>query len=753
MTREPGAEEGKEKRSIEGKDREAEGDASGSASEMGSAADSPAALPGSSGADPEATAGVGEASETGSFSVSESLSSFFEPEFLGFRSEGGVHRFALHARAQRGVELRIFEVGAAEPLRVVDLDPDPMAPAPWMLWAGALQGLPERFEYSVRVDGGADLLDPYAPLLAGGEVWGRSTDAIAPGVGRRYRALFAPEPFDWEGVERPRLAPERRVVYELHVRGYTRHPTSGVSRPGSFLGLIEKIGYLQELGVTTVELLPIQEFDETENPRRNPRSDERLLNFWGYSPVSWFAPKAAYGWDPAPGAAARELIELVRVLHRAGIVVVLDVVYNHTAESASSGGPVHSLRGLDPDSYYLLDGSGSVPLDYTGCGNTVNVNHPVTRRLILDSLRHWCEEYRIDGFRFDLAGVFYRGAGGETLARSRLVDEITADPVIGDRWLVAEPWDATGFTPENGFPAPWLEWDGELRDALRRYVGGIERDPRPLARRLAGAGAQAGRLPAARSVRFVACHDGRPLADVVAYAEKDNFANGEDNRDGWNGEVSWNGGVEGETDDPAILYARGRQIRSLAALLVAAPGTLLLAAGDERARTQRGNNNVWCQDNELGWIDWTSTEEGEALHFLLRRLLALRREHLLGPLSRRSALIEPYRASFSPAGEGSAGFLLVHAAGAGEPAWILAANPDDQPAQFPLPGAVQGRRWRLRLDTARGSGQEVFNGDQAPFLAYETTHLALAPRSVRILTAEELDVTVHGESDRGRPRS
>ena len=697
--------------------------------------------------DPEATAGVAGAEVEEVFPFDGSLSSFFEPEFLGFRREGELYRFALHARAERAVVLELFEVGGEKPFRTVDLDPDPLAPEPWMLWTAELDRLPERFEYVVRVDGGPPLLDPYAPLLAGGEIWGRSSDALAAGVGRRYRGLVVDATFDWEGDESPAVEAERRVVCELHVRGYTRHASSGVSRPGSYLGLIEKIPYLADLGVTTVEMLPIFEFDETENPRRNPSTGESLLNFWGYNPVSFFAPKASYASAADPGAAARELKELVRELHRAGIEVVLDVVYNHTAEGeCRPADALHGFRGIDPSAYYLIDDVAGAPLDYTGCGNTVNANHPVTRRLILDSLRHWCQEYRIDGFRFDLAGVFFRGAGGETLAASPLVQEISADSVVGRRWLVAEPWDATGFSPEHDFPEPWHEWDGEFRDSLRRYVGGLERDPRPLARRLAGLGAQGGRLPARRSVRFAACHDGRPLADVVAYSEKRNEANGEGNRDGSAGEVAWNGGVEGETDDPAVLFARGRQLRSLVALLVATPGTLLLAGGDEHARTQRGNNNAWCQDNEVGWVDWTPTEEGEALSHLLRRLLALRRDHLLGPMPRRSALAEPYL-SMTAAEEGvGSGFLLVHAAGVGEPAWILAANPDETAAQFPLPVGLQGRRWRLRVDTGRTSGLEVSAGEQAPILAYETTHLAVAPRSVRILTSEELEVTARRES-------
>jgi glycogen operon protein len=680
-------------------------------------------------------------------SLARGVSSFFEPEQLGLRRSDRGGSITLHARAERAVELELFEPGQREPFRRVDLDPDPTAPEPWLLWSAELDELPERFEYLLRVDGGPRLLDPYARLLTGGEVWGTSADTLAPGVGRSYRGLVDERPFDWEGVEAPRIDSAVRVVYEMHVRGFTRHRTSGVSFPGTYLGLTEKIPYLVGLGITTVELLPIFEFDETENTRRDPRTGVRLLNFWGYSPVSFFAPKAGYGSDPSPGAAAAELKELIRELHRAGIEVVLDVVYNHTAEGI--GGevePLHSLRGLDAGAYYLRAPADGASLDYTGCGNTVNVHHPVTRRLILDSLRHWCREYHVDGFRFDLGGVLYRGVAGETLARSTIADEIAADPVVGARWLSAEPWDATGFTPERGFPEPWHEWDGEFRDLARRYVGGLDRDPRPLGRRLAGLGAQAGKLPARRSVRFVACHDGRPLADVVAFAEKDNLANGEENRDGWDGEIAWNGGVEGVTEDAGVLFARGRQVRALTSLLCAAPGTLLFAAGDEHGRTQGGNNNAWCQDNEVGWVDWTPTDEGESLRHLVRRLLKLRRERLVGSDVRATALTEPYcePAEIEGDADGPTGFLLVHAAGIGEPAWIVAYNPGDRAVRFPLPAAIRGRRWRLRVDTGRPSGQEVFAGDEAPFLAYESTHLALAPRSTRILTAEEMIVATCG---------
>jgi isoamylase len=502
---------------------------------------------------------------------------------LGFQRRGAGGSFAVHAAAVDGVEVEVFAPGGETPfLRLpLALEEHPEL----LVWRGRAAQLPERFEYSVRVDGGPPLVDPYARQLAGGEIWGRSDDLLAPGVGRRYRGLVAEAPFDWQGVERPAIDPAQRVIYELHVRGFTRHPSSGVAHPGTYRGVIEKIGYLRDLGVTTVELLPVAEFDETENPRTNPDTGERLLNFWGYSPVSFFAPKAGYATDSTPGAAANELMELVRELHRSGLEVILDVVLNHTGEGAGGAtDPLHSWRGFDELAFYLVDTESGEALDFTGCGNTVQVNHPVTRRLILDALRHWSEVYRVDGFRFDLAGAFFRGEGGEPLERSPLVEAIAADPVLSRRLLFAEPWDARGFAPPNGFPEPWRVWDGELRDEIRRWVGGREGDPRPLARRLAGVGSLAIGVPAARTVRFAACHDGRPLADVVAYAGKHNRANGEENRDGWDGEVAWNGGVEGPTEDRALRAARAREIRALLALLAVSPGTLLLGAGRASAQ-------------------------------------------------------------------------------------------------------------------------------------------------------------------------
>ncbi len=618
---------------------------------------------------------------------------------LGPRVRRGAVEFALHADARSSVTVDCFEPGGRSPSRSLELELDDRAPAPFRIWRGSAADLPEKFEYVVRVDHGPPLLDPYAPCLAGGEVWGRSDDALAPGVGRRYRGLFLPTAprGGLEAVARPRVDLSERVIYELHVRGFTRHPSAGVAQPGTFAGLVEKIPYLQELGITTVELLPVFEFDETENPRRDPRSGERRLNFWGYSPVSFFAPKAAYAVSEEPGAAVAELQRLVDELHRAELEVVLDVVFNHTAEGAgATGDPLHGWRGLDASAYYIAAPGSSAALDLTGCGNTVNTNHPVTSRLILDALREWVRVYGVDGFRFDLAAIFFRGSRGEPLVRSPLAEAIAEDPELRDLLLIAEPWDATGFRPSAGFPAPWHEWDGEFRDELRRHVGGLARGPAQLASRLAGLGPGAGRTPPGRAIRFAACHDGRPLEDVVAYESKHNEGNGEGNRDGWNGEVAWNGGIEGPTTDPALLARREDEVLALLTLLASAPGTLQLTAGDERGRSQRGNTNAWCRDDEIGWVVWTPHEVAEKRRRFVARMIQARRAMGLGACPESSAILGPWREPGAAGIEGESVFALLRRE-AGGSLRLVASNPTDEPVTLPLPAVPVGARWSIRF--------------------------------------------------------
>ena len=594
--------------------------------------------------------------------------------------------------------------------------------------------MPDAFEYAYRLDGGPELLDPYARALTGGEVWGdRSWEASGLKF-RPYRGLFRERTAAAPGFgrpPRPRISDGERVIYELHLRGFTRHPSSGVKHPGTYLGLIEKIPYLLALGVTTVELLPLLEFDETENFRRNPATGERLLNYWGYSPVSFFAPKASYAADATPGAAQGELMAMVDALHAAGLEVVVDVVYNHTAEGAGGASdPLHSFRSLAESVYYLRDPATGRPLDVTGCGNTVNTNHPVVRRMISDSLRFWAEEIGVDGFRFDLAAAFYRGLAGEKLAASPLAAEIAVDPVLARRLLIAEPWDVTGFTPPAGFPPPWREWNGAFRDDVRRFVRGDEVAPRTLELRLAGS---PDLFPAPQSraaaIDFVTCHDGFPLADLVSYSTKANRENGEEDRDGSSFNLSSNHGVEGDTSAPEIVETRYRQVANFLALLLLTRGTPMLLAGDERGRTQGGNNNAWCQDNEISWIDWSRSDERREL--LVRNLLALRRELETLDFAEWSE-VAPYH----PAGNGPAvgAALLVTRNEAGSRTLVLALNPGAAPARFPLPRAPGGGSWQLVLDTFAVAGMLPPQAARPQFSA-GTSELEVQPRALRILLA------------------
>lgn len=513
------------------------------------------------------------------------------------------------------------------------------------------------------------------------------------------------------------------MIYELHVRGFTRHGSSRVAHPGTYLGLIEKIPYLVSLGVTTVELLPVFEFDETENPRRNPLDGSRLLNFWGYSPVSFFAPKAGYASDPTPGAAVSELRRLVDECHRAGLEVVLDVVYNHTAEGAGGeGDPLLSLRGLDARAYYLHDETSGAPIDVTGCGNTVHANHPVTRRMILDSLLHWTERYGVDGFRFDLAAFAYRDEQGRIRERPPLLEAIAAEPALAGRLLIAEPWDVTGFSPPGGFPEPWLEWNGRFRDDVRRWLRGERVERERAALRLAGS-PDLFSPPRTRhhAVDFVTCHDGFTLADLVAYERKRNDANGEQGRDGSDHNHAWNCGVEGPTGDPAVLALRERRSTSFQILLAVTGGTAMLLAGDERGRTQQGNNNAWCQDNATGWLDWGEEEPPRV--DAVRRLMELRRE--LARAGRESvAVIEPY----APPGQTPPASLLLFP---GSPSFAVAVNASAALARFPLPAPPTGRTWALAADSALADPVPV--GPERPQLA--GSELELEPHSIRVLVA------------------
>jgi glycogen operon protein len=510
-----------------------------------------------------------------------------------------------------------------------------------------------------------------------------------------------------------------RVIYELCVRGFTAHPSAGVAAPGTFAGLIEKVPYLSELGITTVELLPIAEWDENEVRHRSPLTGEPLRNLWGYNPITFSAPKAGLAADRGPGGALGELRRLVEALHAAGIEVVLDVVYNHTSEGdGMPGGPVHSFRGIEDAVYYLYDPESGDYLDATGCGNTVACNHPVVANLIVDSLRFWAAEVGADGFRFDLASVLTRGAGGVPLAQPPVLERIAEDPLLADRVLIAEPWDAGGLYQLGLFARQrtsesagrWAEWNDRFRDDVRRFVRGEPGMAGALAARLAGSRDVFHDSPLGplASINFVTCHDGFTLADLVSYDHKHNEGNGEGNRDGTAANHSWNCGVEGPTDDPAVLALRRRQARNLLTLLLVAQGVPMLLAGDELGRTQRGNNNAWCQDNEVGWVDWAPAAADAGLLRFTRGLLAFRRAH---PGLRRHTFLSGVPAG--PAGRPDVAWhgtrlghpdwgprsrcLAMHLAGEHAPApdcdLFLAANASDGDLSFELPAPARGERW------------------------------------------------------------
>jgi isoamylase len=672
---------------------------------------------------------------------------------LGVQRSAKGHLFTIFAPQAKQVELAIDLSAQRSPFtELFALERCAGAGEEKGCWQGELRGLPEAFEYVYRLDGGPELFDPYARCLTGGEVWGDRSWESRGLPYRPYRGYFSSElaaPSRGGRPPRPQLAEAERVIYELHLRGFTRHSSSGVEHPGTYLGLIEKIPYLQSLGVTTVELLPLMEFDETENRRRNPRTGEALVNFWGYSPVSFFAPKASYASERAPGAAQRELMTMVDALHEAGLEVIVDVVYNHTAEGGGGAtDPLHSFRALADAVYYIHDPATGRPLDVTGCGNSVNTNHPVVKRLILDSLRHWTEVIGIDGFRFDLAAIFYRGLAGEKLALSPVAAAISADPQLAGRLLIAEPWDVTGFTPPAGFPYPWREWNGAFRDDLRRYLRGDAVASRRLELRLAGS---PDLFPpphtSSSAVDFVTCHDGFPLADLFAYESKHNLENGEGDRDGSTFNLSSNGGIEGPTQDPAVLALRRRQTANALALLLLTRGTPMLLAGDELGRSQGGNNNAWCQDNEISWIDWTAAEGG--LKQLVSRLIDLRRELSALDFSEWTEAAPFHPAGAPPSAEGSVkgagrGLGAEDGAGpvalltrpqAGGRALLLALNPTERVARFPVPRVPGGGPWKLALDTHVVVSTGMPQASERPALAAETSELEVQPGSLRVLIA------------------
>lgn len=495
-----------------------------------------------------------------------------------------------------------------------------------------------------RSPAGGDDFDPHRTLL---DPYAATVTDLSPDS--HGRCVVADQGFDWAD-DAPLHHPwSETILYETHVRGLTIDPSSGVRRPGEYLGVVEKIPYFRELGITALELMPVQAFAPEAVKRHDPLTGERLRDYWGYNPVALFAPMPGYAGGLAPGGELVAFKTMVRELHRAGIEVILDVVFNHTAEGGRNG-PTYSFRGLDNAIYYILTPDGEYA-DYTGCGNTLNCNHPVVRSMVVDCLRHWVIHFHVDGFRFDLASVLGRDAQGNLLANPPLLEQIAEDPILRDVKLIAEAWDAGGAFQVGRFPGRrWAEWNCHFRDDVRRFWRGDPGMTGAFATRLAGSSDlyQHGGESPLNSINFVTSHDGFTLNDLVSYARKHNEANGEDNRDGLDENYSDNNGAEGPTDDPHIEAMRLRQIKNLVATLLLSRGVPMLLGGDEFRRTQAGNNNAYCQDNAVSWYDWTRAERNADLVRFVRRLIALRKAH---PVLRAEAFYTDGEVSwFGPAG-------------------------------------------------------------------------------------------------------
>jgi glycogen operon protein len=566
--------------------------------------------------------------------------------------------FAIFSRHATAVTLIIFESpDKNSPWIEIPLasQPDKREHKTGNIWHCFIKGLGAGSCYLYRADGPyfpekgqrfnphKTLVDPYAKALTDVSDWdyGKCAgyDIKKPGRDLTYsydddiehqsRCIVIDDNFDWQG-DTPLNYPLRfSVIYETHVKGLTAHPNSGVKYPGTYKGVVEKIPYFKDLGITSLEFLPVQEFNENEIIRHNPRNGSKLTNYWGYSTAAFFAPKGSYAADKTPGAQVNEFKEMVRELHKAGIEVILDIVFNHTAEGNEQG-PTFSFRGLDNSIYYILNENKRYYQNYSGCGNTVNCNHPVVRTFIMDCLRYWVMEMHVDGFRFDLGSILGRDQNGHIMENPPTLEQIAEDPILNSTKIIAEAWDAGGAYQVGWFPGGrWAEWNDLYRDSVRKYWRGDLKETRYLATRISGSSdlyLRDGRKPF-HSINFITSHDGFTMKDLVSYNSKHNEDNGESNWDGSNNNLSYNHGTEGLTKDPVIKLLRERQIKNFFATLMVSLGTPMILGGDEFARTQNGNNNAYCQDNEISWYDWSLLEKNADIYRFVKEMIAFRLRH------------------------------------------------------------------------------------------------------------------------------
>lgn len=522
---------------------------------------------------------------------------------------GATANFALFAAHATSVTLGLFKPTSPVPFYTVPMH------RTGDHWHICLSPFPKDAIYGYQCDKKEPwLLDPYAKIITAEPTW------VHPTHTPLLAASLPSAPFDWEGTSHPNISKRDLIIYEMHIRGFTRHPSSKTAHPGTFLGVIEKIPYLKKLGVTAIECMPLYEFDENSSPAINPTTQKPLPNYWGYDPLTYFSPKSSYSSISTLGGALTEFKTMVKELHKNGLEIILDVVYNHTGKS--------SLEQIDRETYYMTDADGA-SRDYTGCGNTINANNPPVQELILESLRYWVTECHVDGFRFDLASTLTRNPDGHPLNPSPLLLALAQDPILSQRKLIAEAWDAAGLYQVGSFPnwGPWSEWNGKYRDIVRRFIKGTNGKAGLFANAFCGSDFLYHNASPLASVNFITSHDGFCLRDLVTYQNKHNWPNGEMNRDGCNHNDSWNCGIEGLTKDKTIQELRERQMRNFWLALLLAQGIPMILMGDEYGHTRHGNNNPYVQDNELNWFLWYELEEKPHMFHFVQTLIAFRKSH------------------------------------------------------------------------------------------------------------------------------
>ncbi|CUI17440.1 isoamylase [Candidatus Protochlamydia naegleriophila] len=647
--------------------------------------------------------------------------------------DGGVN-FAIHCKGADTMTLCIY--ADTEPLKIIDrFVLDPLTNKSGTIWHAFIKDLPDVFGYAYQIKRDSSdselepILDPYAKWVLSDPKWhthSREKLSYRP-IGKAFK-----ETFDWGNDKAPNIPKKDLIIYEMHVRGFTAHASSKSKAPGTFKGIIEKIPHLIELGINAVELMPIQEFCEEDVLNSNPRTQQKLHNYFGYSTVNFFSPMNRYASHSSGNKAGQELKALVKELHQNHIEVILDVAFNHTSEGNEKG-PAMSFKALDAHAYYLINPE-NMYLNFSGCGNTFNCNHPNSREFIISVLRHWVTEYHIDGFRFDLASIFNRDRDGSPMENAPIMELLSTDPVLASKKLIAEPWDSGGLYHLGKFASTnmlWSEWNGKFQNVVRHFIKGSPNYKKSFAGALCGTPDIFTSSPHC-SINYITCHDGFSLADVVSYNEKHNKENGENNVDGVDHHDTWNCGIEGPSDNKEIVALRNKQMRNFLVALMVSQGIPMLWMGDEYAHSRKGNNNPWCQDNEINWFLWDRLSEQKDFFHFFKKLINFRKT---SPLLKQDHFLTDKEVRWhglevdNPDWENDNRLLALTLQGADGPELYLAFNASDLSQTVEVPSAGNNRSWRWLINTSLPSPKDFYEIEEK----LPSNSIQLAPYSSIIL--------------------